>query len=162
MNRWLLAIVVVLTIASCRDDGPPEEEMDVRQAADELLLRVWAGRYEEVWESLHRAHQAIVPREQLVDCGNRFPPAFQSHEIDRVSEEAIAPDEIGETDGWAVAVTFELTDEFAAPNSSSTPIDRQLHFVEVDGTWRWVLGTGELQTFREGNCGLPWPGGSQS
>lgn len=157
--HWLLALVVLLLIVGCRGDaGPSAEERAVRRVADEMLTHVLAGRYGQAWESLHPVHQAIVSREQLEACGNRFPPVFSSHEIAEVSELELNLDEIGQTDGWMAVVVFELTDEFKAQENASGPIDRSLYVTQVDGDWRWVLQQGRLEAFRNGNCGIPWPG----
>jgi hypothetical protein len=107
---------------------------------------------------LHPAQQAIVPREQLVACGERFGPAFESFEIVDVSTEDVAPERVGASKAQAVTVNFDLTDAFG--NGSATPIDRRFRFVKVDDRWRWLLGTGELAVFKDRACDLPWPGGA--
>ena len=156
--RMLLILTVLVGLAGCRGGASSSTDREARQATSDLLTQVQQAQYGAVWESLHPAQQAMVPREQLVACGARFGPAFEDFEIVEATTEDVTPDGVGATTATVVTVNFDLTPEF--DNGSSTPIDRRFRFVKVDGRWRWLLGPGEMAVFNDGSCGLPWPGGA--
>jgi hypothetical protein len=158
VQRLTVVIFLLVCLAGCRGGSSSTADREARQATTNLLNQVQQAQYGSVWESMHPAQQAIVPREQLVACGERFGPAFEGFEIGDVSAEDVTPEEVGAIKAQVVSVNFDLTDEF--DNGLATPIDRRFRFVKVDDTWRWLLGSGELAVFRDGNCGLPWPGGA--
>jgi hypothetical protein len=160
--RWVMLLVLAGALLACGgDDGPSEEETDVREAAAALMTTVQNGQYNEAWAALHPAYQAVIPEEQLVDCGTQFLAAFVTFEIDDVELAEYNADEIGAIDAWQVGFSYELTDAFSNPDGSTGESNRTIHFVEDGDAWTWLPATGELQTFREGGCGLPWPGGSR-
>lgn len=159
--RWLMAIALSGCLVAClRAEEPSAEETAVRAAVVQILTQVQDSRFAEAWDSMHPAYQAVIPREQLVDCGERYPPVFVSFDILEVENEDYLADEIGMVDAWVAAVRFEANDAFKIDSGTSGMIDRSFNYVETDDGWRWFPGTGELRTFREGGCGLPWPGHS--
>jgi len=160
--RWVLVLVLCgLLIACGGDDGPSAEETAVRAATERLLTQVQNTLYTNAWASLHPAYQAVIPQEQLVACGEEFPAAFVTFDIDDAELGEYAADEIGTIDAWQVGLSFELTDDFNNPDGTTGASDRTLHFVRAGDDWTWFPATGELQTFKDGGCGLPWPGGSR-
>ncbi len=160
--RWILVLVLSGALLACRDDdGPSGDEAAARQATEDLLTQVQNGQYSDVWASLHPDYQAVIPQEQLVDCGEEFPAAFVTFEIHDVEQREYAADEIGPIDAWWIDLSFELTDAFRNPDGTVGVSDRTLHFVQSGDDWAWFPATGELQTFKDGGCGLPWPGGSR-
>ena len=159
--RWVLALLLCGVLVACMgDDESSPDETAVREATETLLAQVEDGHYDAAWESMHPAYQAVIPREQLVDCGSRFPAVFIAYEIGDVEQGEYDADEIGTIDAWRVEVTFEANDAFKAQSQTEGMIDRSFNFTRDGDQWRWFPGTGELGVFRDGNCGLPWPGGS--
>lgn len=159
--RWFLLVVLCGCLVGCRgEDGPSDEEREAREAAVQMLAQVSDGQYADVWTSLHPAYQEVIPEEQLVDCGMRFPAAFVKYEINEAELDDYNADEIGTVDAWQVSITFELIERFADPSGTPGLSTRSLILVQDGDEWHWFPATGELQTFRDGNCGLPWPGAS--
>jgi hypothetical protein len=160
--RWVLVVVLCGSLLACRgDDGPSDEESAARQAAETLLTQVQAGQYSETWASLHPDYQAVIPQEQLLGCGEEFPAAFISYEIDGADLREYTAGEIGTVEAWRIELSFELTDAFRNPDGTIGTSNRAMQFVQVSDDWTWFPADGELQTFTDGNCGLPWPGGSR-
>ena len=160
--RWVLVLVLCGSLIACRgDDGPSEEETAVREATEKLLTQVQNDQYADAWASLHPDYQAVIPQQQLLDCGEKFPAAFVTFEIHDAELREYAADEIGPIDAWWIGLSFELTDAFRNPDGTTGTSNRTLHFVLAGDEWTWFPATGELQTFKDGGCGLPWPGGSR-
>ncbi|HEX5164513.1 MAG TPA: hypothetical protein VFV93_03885, partial [Thermomicrobiales bacterium] len=67
---------------------------------------------------------------------------------------------IGTVDAWRVEVTFEANDAFKATSQTGGIIDRSFNLLHEGESWYWFPATGELDSFKEGSCGLPWPGHS--
>jgi hypothetical protein len=160
--RWVLVVMMAGLLVACGgDDGPSAEEGAVRDATYELLTQVQNGQYADAWASLHPDYQAVIPQELLVSCGEEFPAAFTSYEIDDAEQREYTAAEIGAVDAWSIGLSFELTDAFRSPDGTAGASNRTMQFVLIGDDWTWFPADGELQTFSDGNCGLPWPGWSR-
>jgi hypothetical protein len=160
--RWVLVVVLSGLLVACGgDDGPSAEEIAARDATEQLLTQVQNGQYADAWASLHPEYQAVIPQELLVSCGEEFPAAFATYEIDDADQRQYVAAEIGTVDAWSIGLSFELTDAFRNPDGTVGASSRTMQFMQVGDDWTWFPADGELQTFKDGNCGLPWPGGSR-
>jgi hypothetical protein len=96
-----------------------------------------------LWDELHPAQQAIVPRDLYIRCASE-----QSIELSNIkalrerAEPSLAIDGTNLTVP-ATAVTVEFT--FAGTKQTET-----FHEVDVEGRWRWVLSDPEPYT--KGEC----------
>ena len=160
--RWVAVVVLSGLMVACGgDDGPSAEERAARDATDQLLTQVQNGQYADVWASLHPDYQAVIPQDLLVSCGEEFPAAFTSYEIDEAEQREYAAAQIGTVDAWSIGLSFELTEGFRNPDGTAGTSNRTMQFVQAGDVWTWFPADGELRSFSDGNCGLPWPGGSR-
>lgn len=159
--RWVVLLVLAGALLACGGNDGTSEEAAVRKAAGELMTQVQDGQYDRIWASLHPEYQAVIPEQRLIDCSAQFPAAFVTFEIGEAELHEFAADEIGQIDAWQVGIDYELNDAFSDPDGSTGMSSRTMQFVDVGDNWTWFPGTGELQTFRKGGCGLPWPAGSR-
>jgi hypothetical protein len=128
MRRALGAALLVAAVACGGGGDTPEVaalKRQVRLLAD--------GHYDQLWEQLHPAQQAIIPKDAYVRCAGRA-AAGRTVKIDKVDGEK---DETVTVPGTSVtaaskAITVELV------------VDNQLgpetyHEILVDGTWRFFV-----------------------
>lgn len=96
-----------------------------------------------LWDELHPAQQAIVPRDLYIRCAEQ-----QSIELSNIRALRERPEPSLSIDGTnltvpATAVTVEFT--FAGTKQTET-----FHEVDVDGRWRWVLS--DPEPYVRGEC----------
>lgn len=137
------AASALLAGAACGggDDGPGRETASdaiVRQL--KLLSDGDAGA---LWDELHPAQQAIVPRDLYIRCADE--QSIELSDIKALRERAEPSLAIAGTNLTvpATAVTVEFT--FAGTKQTET-----FHEVDVDGRWRWVLS--DPEPYVRGEC----------
>jgi hypothetical protein len=143
--RWIQLVLVLglmlVTAPGCREDNSAAAMMRERL---ELSSQSEHGR---VWDMLHPAHQALVTREQFVECGQvadeQGSPAIG--DVDVLSEEAQTKTIPAIGDVEVTVVTLEWQ------QGGDTRI-AEFDAIEVDGDWRWVLPESALGFFQRGEC----------
>lgn len=144
---WLaLSLVMLAVVSSCGGDGG-EPASDVGRRQIELTSE---GRFEEVWDLLHPAQQAVIPKQLYVDCGRQLARTGVST-VDRIEMGDTDEDErnvpwVGETDVRVVDATVYRGDD---------PSPVAVVLVKSGDEWRWVIGEdqiGALEAFQRGEC----------
>ena len=137
------AVGALLAGAACGggDDSPSQETASdaiVRQL--QLLSDGDAGA---LWDELHPAQQAFVPRDLYIRCADE--QSIELSDIKALRERAEPSLAIAGTNLTvpATAVTVEFT--FAGTKQTET-----FHEVDVDGRWRWVLS--DPEPYVRGEC----------
>lgn len=142
--RWLGLLIVSLSLLACGGSGGGDSPADVSKARFELLGK---GQFDKAWDLLHPAHQAIVPKELYVKCGQQLsapPTPLKKIKVLGVSDEQYDVAEVGAVPAKAVKLRLTFPD-----GSERETTD---HIVSVDGKWRWVLTEQILSVYRGGDC----------
>lgn len=142
LRKGLLAVAALaalFTLAACGGGGGGGESASVAIVRQLELLS--GGDTGALWDELHPAQQAIVPRDLYVRCA----PAIELTDIKAIRERTETAFQIPGTSERvdAVAVTVEFT-------VAGTKQTETFHEVEVDGKWRWLLS--EPEPFSRGEC----------
>lgn len=155
--RWILVLVFAVGLVACGgDDGPSEEETAVRDAMQQLLTQVESDQYADAWDTLHPSQQEVITREHLIDCGERYPVNWESFEVDDPDQREWTQEAIGTVDAWVIDATFQANEAYQEESGTDGVVTRPFQWVTVDGDWRWFVRSGELATFADGGCGVPW------
>lgn len=118
------------------------------QSAGDFIIadmsRLREGLWEERWQSLHPAQQALVPLDVYLFCmgSEKFPIG----DVEIISEEPGIPDnfpEVGEV--TTTRVTYRVTVEGVSDVFES-------HLLNMDGAWRWSMKDSILNAFKQGQC----------
>jgi len=162
----LLAATAAALFASCGDDDAPAEASPTRQATLEssgATAAPTAGRPAEsaggaltrqlrllsdgdhgaLWDELHPAQQALIPREQYVRCLSRI-PGYELTDIRIVRTR----EEEGPIPGTSERATISVvTAEFT---QNGTKYTETFYEVNVGGAWRWALA--DVSGWANGSC----------
>ncbi len=122
-----------------RADGAVESpEAALRRQID--LLN--SGGFAAEWDELHPAQQAVVAREQFVDC--QAPNDFKlTVDIIETQDALINVPAVSRAPAKVIAVRL---------TSGNETLDRNFFEVLVDGRWRWVLEQAQFDAYRAGTC----------
>jgi hypothetical protein len=122
-----------------RDDGATESPEAALRRQIGLLN---TSEYGTLWDELHPAQQARVPRERFVDC--LAPEDFVlTLEIVDTLDSVIDVPEVSQVPAKTIAARL---------SSGGTSLDRTFFQVLVDGQWRWVLEKAQFDAYSAGNC----------
>jgi hypothetical protein len=135
VKRWLpIAAVVGALLAGCGDDGDAAAGSDPPEAAIVRQLGYLSdAQYGRLYDELHPAQQALLSRDEFIQCYSDEVPALTIEDIDigeSFEESLTLPGTDQRVD------TVALTTEFSAGGSQDTTT---FHEIEVDGEWRWML-----------------------
>ena len=144
-TQLALAGMLMVVVAACGGGGEPAGDVARRQI--ELTSQ---GQFDEVWELLHPAQQAVVPRQLYIDCGRQLAREGAST-VDRIEMRGTDEDErnvpwVGETDVQVVNATIYRGED---------PSPVAVVLVKSGDEWRWVIGEDQvsaLEAFQRGEC----------
>lgn len=138
--RWLLLTLVLLSVVACGGSG---DDDSASAFAEKTLEQARKGQNGKRWDDLHPAQQAIVTKEQFISCtqGDSFPV----DDIDATEEfpETVTIPEVGQVETTAVTVEYSI-------GTTSDAIT--MHFLQVDGAWKWFITPDDLEAFKAGAC----------
>jgi len=112
-----------------------------------LLERTFDGQFGRTWDDLHPGHQAVVTRSRYEDCRSRA-SAGTSPSIDRIEVKEVYDGPI-ETEGVPERTSKAVTVRIV---SGADELTDTLHAVLVNGRWRWMLLTEDVDTYQAGEC----------
>lgn len=143
MTMRLLILFALLLTACGGGNGDSDDASDAGEAAVEQFETAVRGQWGRVWDDLHPEHQAVVSRDQYIDCqqGDTVPESTIT--VDETFQETLELARLGEVE--TTAVTLEFADDDNAEFIT-------VHMVEVDSEWKWVLQGNALDAFEAGEC----------
>jgi hypothetical protein len=130
---------------AARDGAPAESAED---AFRRQLGYASKGQLVRMWDEMHPAQQAVVPRDLFVKCQGEAWSGVDVRDVDVLEtfrEKVALPGSSLEVD--ATALTFRITAVVAGRTLSDTDT---MHEVAVDGAWRWVASGGDA--YAKGEC----------
>lgn len=141
MIRLTVALVLIVILAACGGGGDSDNGAgDAAVNQYEMAIRDQWGR---VWDELHPAQQAVVPRDLYDECQSQTRMQDFDISVDETFEETIDVAELGEVETTAVTLEFDNgeTSQFVTS-----------HLIEVDGEWKWILPSEAVASFASGEC----------
>ena len=143
MKHWIalltLAIVATLAFAACGSGESAAAKFE-KQRYQELAN----AQYDQAWETLHPAQQAVVSKDAFVACGQKTTPdASTKIEVKSEKDEQLDVPQIGPSSVHSVAVTLRFGDKLRTPTDN---------LIKVDGKWRWTLNQATIDAFKAGGC----------
>jgi hypothetical protein len=137
-------LIAALVLAGCGGDVDPART-PAGMAQVRFLEALYNGRLQEAYETLHPAHQRIVPRSKFIECTRQSGlGGLDSIEILDVFDSPVTLPDGGKVAAKAVRVRLTSTDGDTTNFVS--------HEVKVGERWRWVLNDAALEAYRAGKC----------
>ena len=145
MKYFLAAILAALALAGCGGEVDPARTAP-GAAQVRLTEDIYNGRFGRAYNTLHPAHQAIVPRKLFVDCSRKTIAvhSLDSIEVLEVFDESVDLPGVGKQHAKAVRLRLTSTD-----GRTQTFVDHEL---KVGNTWRWVFSAKAIDAYRAGRC----------
>lgn len=153
--RWVVIpalCALAMWTAACggsASSGNATPKEDAGAAVKRQLFLAAEGKYGQLWDELHPAQQAVVPKQKYIECTAQKSPPFQLDDVNVVDTRddpidfATLPDKRG-----AKLVLFSLVIGPARTTSGR----QALRVVPVKGQWRWILPDSVIAKFKEGTC----------
>jgi hypothetical protein len=138
-------LLVSLVLAGCGGEVDP-----ARTGAGAAQVRffedLYAGKFGQVYATLHPDHQKLVSRELFVRCAKDATAVgkLDSVEVLDVFDETVSIPELGKLRVKAVRVRITSTS-----GDTSTVVN---HEVKVGEQWRWVLNDAAARAYQSGSC----------
>lgn len=141
----LLALLAVVVLPACGG------EVDLARtpagsAQERFLESLYNGRFAQAYETLHPAHQKLVPRRLFIVCARRTVAVHKldSIEVLDVFDDTYRAPGLGKVRAKAVRVRVTT-----GSGNTDTFVN---HEVKVGNRWRWVLNASAIRAYRSGTC----------
>lgn len=141
----LLALLAVVALPAC--GGEVDLARTPAGSAQERFLEdLYNGRFARAYETLHPAHQKLVPRPLFITCARR---SVAIHKLDSIEVLDVFDDTyeapgLGKVRAKAVRVRVTTT-----TGNTDTFVN---HEVKVGSRWRWVFNAAAIRAYRTGRC----------
>ena len=137
-----LAIITVAALALVACGGSSEQSAS--DAAEQMYSYMGKGQFGRDYDMLHPAHQAVVARERFIECAQ----GSAGFSVSKVGAEEEF-DEDYDVARVGLIPTRAVTLKY---NIGELEQHRTIHMVDVDGSWRWIMGEDDLSAYESGNC----------
>jgi hypothetical protein len=143
-----LLFVATLVVAGCGGSSAAPTE-----SAGTFMTRVLreelSGQWAKQWTELHPGHKKLISRAEYVACSRALATNIgtgsETYKVLAIKDDPIDVYAVPQHDSKVVTITFH------SPLSRSDP-RYQLHAVDVDGHWTWILGGRFLSQVERGRC----------
>src|SRR3954447_4922011 len=145
----LVAVAAVLASTACGGGttAAPGEAPGVFMTR--VLREELNGQWAKQWASLHPGHKKLITRAQYVACSRSLATDIgtgtEKYRVLAVKDEPIDVFAVPQHDSKVVTISFHT------PGNNTTP-RYDMHAVNVDGRWTWILGGRFLRAVEHGKC----------
>ena len=147
--KAIAALALVLVAAGCGGGSTAAPGEGAGVFMTRVLREELSGQWAKQWSELHPGHKKLISRAEYVACSRALATNIatggETYKVLAVRDEAIHVFAVPQHDSKVVTITFH------SPISSSAP-RYDMHAVNVDGKWRWILGGRFLSQVERGRC----------
>jgi hypothetical protein len=147
--RAFAVVALVLIAAGCGggSNATPDEGAGVFMTR--VLREELNGQWSKQWNELHPGHKKLITRAQYVACSRALATNVgtggETYRVLGVKDDTIHVFAVPQHASKVVTITFR------SPISDSVP-RYDMHAVNVDGRWTWILGGRFLNQVEHGRC----------
>lgn len=134
--RRALALALIALLGACGgDNGPEDPAVAALRRQFDFLSK---GQHGRIWDELHPAQQALLPRDAYAACADAATAGgftIVELDVDEVYDEQIVIPGTS-TSATAKAITIRMT---LRSGTESGELTDTFHEIDVDGAWRWSM-----------------------
>jgi hypothetical protein len=149
MRAFAGLFLVVLVAAGCGGGSSAAPDEGAGVFMTRVLREELSGQWSKQWNELHPGHKKLITRAQYVACSRALATNIgtgdETYRVLAVKDDTIHVFAVPQHDSKVVTITFR------SPISNTAP-RYDMHAVNVDGRWTWILGGRFLSQVEHGRC----------